>query len=542
MFLSGSKPCSIMRVVPLIFLAVDLSAAPLLAETPAAKIYDFSIPAGPLESVLNQFVRITSTNLSYADELPETAQSAGVNGRYPAEAALQTILSDTGVTAKPQNGGGFLLLTAPQATETQPTSEQQKSKTKTAEIQQDRMEMSLEAMTVTANKAEENIQDVPVSITAVDELMLEDKNIDTVRDLTDYVPNLILTDQGLSSSARPAMRGLLADVGSGISTAMFIDGIPVLGGSGYDTVLQDIERVEVLRGPQGTLYGKNAEAGVINIVTRQPNNDLHGKVSVDVGEDYKKEVALNVSGPIIQDKLFFGLSGQYYDKDGFIKNGYTGGMRDDKEHWYGKGQLRLTPTDDLDISFIFSQLEYDNDGSTIGLSEIGAAALGLTASGDREVYSGFDEKEESKGNAQALKVSYDFDDTLNLTSTTTHRFFNLKYAIDYDSNPAEIMHSTIDSETETISQELRLASNTVKMSWVAGIYYEESDSKATRESEGEAYALFGQLRYALTPSLGLTGGLRYESNDKDLQDPSTGNSFDGSWDDISPKFSVDYMP
>ncbi|WP_321413817.1 TonB-dependent receptor plug domain-containing protein [uncultured Desulfobacter sp.] len=281
-------------------------------------------------------------------------------------------------------------------------------------------EISLDSITVTANKQEENIQEVPTSITVFDELILDDKNISSVRELTDYVPNLILTDSGTSGFTRPAMRGILADVGSGVSTAMFIDGIPVLSGSGYDDILQDIERVEVLRGPQGTLYGKNAEAGAINIITRQPDNTFRGKVSVDGGEDYKKEVSLNVSGPIIQDKLFFGLSAQYYDKDGFIKNGYTGDEADDLSHWYGKGQLRWTPIDDLDISFIFSQLEYDNDGNTMGLSEDGAAALGVAASGDRKVYSDFDTKEESKTSAQALKVSYDFNDTLNLTSITTH--------------------------------------------------------------------------------------------------------------------------
>ncbi len=204
-------------------------------------------------------------------------------------------------------------------------------------------EVSLDSITVTANKQEENIQDVPTSITAFDELILDDKNIDSVGELTDYVPNLILTYSGISGFARPAMRGILAQSGSGVSTAMFIDGIPVLSGYGYDDTLQNIERIEVLRGPQGTLYGKSAEAGVINIITLQPDNTFRGKVSVDGGEDYKKDVSLNVSGPIIQDKLFFGLSAQYYEKDGFIKNGYTGDEADNLSHWYGKGQLRWTP-------------------------------------------------------------------------------------------------------------------------------------------------------------------------------------------------------
>nr|WP_319395859.1 TonB-dependent receptor [uncultured Desulfobacter sp.] len=411
-------------------------------------------------------------------------------------------------------------------------------------------EISLDSITVTANKQEENIQEVPMSITAFDEFILDDRNISSVSELSDYVPNLIINAQGVSGAARPVMRGMSAELGTNsVSTAMFIDGVPVLTFAGYEDTLQNIERVEVLRGPQGTLYGKSAEAGAINIITRQPDNAYRGKISVDCGQDYKKEVAFSLSGPIVQDRFFFGLSGQYYDKDGFIKNGYTGDVENDKEHWFGKGQLKWTPINGLDLSLIFSQLEYDNDGNKMGLSEDGAAALGLTASGDREVYSDFDTKEESFTSSQALKVSYDFNDTLNVTSITSHRLSKTDFDIDYDFNPVALWPASNNNEYDKIAQELRLSSNTKKMSWVAGIYYDNDDDTTdvtmasmtrNRELGGEAFAIFGQLRYALTPKIGVTGGLRYETQEKDMQDYITGNSFDDTWDDIAPKFSVDY--
>jgi len=416
--------------------------------------------------------------------------------------------------------------------------------------EREQSKISLDTITVTANKQEENIQDVSMSITAFDELTLEDRNITSVRDLTDYVPNLVLTNpSGTAVYTRPVMRGIVNEVSSDVSTAMFIDGVPVLSGSGFGDPLQDIERVEVLRGPQGTLYGKNAVAGAINIITRQPDNDFRGKVSVDGGEDYKKEVSVNLSGPISQDKLFLGLSGQYYDKDGWITNGYTGDEMNDKEYWYGKGQLRWTPLDDLNIRLIFSQQEYDIGSNNMGLSEDGAASMGLTASGDREVYSGSNNYQESTISSHALRVSYDFDDTLNLTSITTHRLYETNSDTDFDFNPVQLIQATADNEEDKISQELRLASTTEKINWVAGIYYDKDDnvSKLTygsmdieRDLGGEAYALFGQLRYALTPQIGMTGGLRYETQDKDMQDRSNGNSFDDTWDDIAPKISVDY--
>ncbi len=369
--------------------------------------------------------------------------------------------------------------------------------------------ISLDTITVTANKQEENIQDVPMSITAFDEFTLEDKNITSVRDLTDYVPNLILSDQGVSGSARPVMRGVVAELGTfNVSTAMFVDGIPVLSFNGFEDTLQNIERVEVLRGPQGTLYGKSAEAGAINIITRQPDNTLRGKISVDGGEDYKKDVGFNVSGPIIQDKFFFGVSGKYYSKDGFITNGYTDDEANDEAHWYGKGQFRWTPTDNLDISVIFSQLQYDNDGNTMGLSEDGAASYGWVASGDREVYSDFDTREESKISTQAFKVIYDINDTLNLTSITTHRLFQTDSATDFDFSSVDGLHGTDKSKFDKISQELRLVSNTEKIKGVVGIYYDTDDNSTDQRIEtygtgydrdhgGKAYAFFGQIRYAL---------------------------------------------
>nr|WP_320191233.1 TonB-dependent receptor [uncultured Desulfobacter sp.] len=411
-------------------------------------------------------------------------------------------------------------------------------------------EISLDTLTVTANKQEENIQDVPMSITAFDELTLEDKNITSLDELTDYVPNLIILDQGVSGAAVPSMRGINAGLGTfDVATALFVDGVPILSFAGYEDTLLNIERVEVLRGPQGTLYGRSAQAGAINIISRQPDNEFRGKISVDGGEDNKKEVSLSVSGPIIQDKLFIGLSGQHYDKDGFIKNGYTGDMEGAKEHWYGKGQLRWTPTDDLDINLIVSRLEYDNDGFTMGLSEDGASSMGVIPSGDREVYSGFDTKEDSINTAQALKISYDFNDALNLSSITTHNLYEEKTASDWDFNPADLSFSTNDNEYESISQELRLASNAEKMNWVAGLFYYKYDntfdnmyrsSPTKRDMGGETYALFGQLRYALTDKLGVTGGLRYEHQDKDFEDYVSGRARDNSWDDIAPKFSVDY--
>ncbi len=421
---------------------------------------------------------------------------------------------------------------------------------------EEKQEITLDTIIVTANKQKENMQDVPIGITVFDDFMLVDKNIFSVSELADFVPNLAVTAQGTSSATVPTLRGITADLGTfSASTAMYVDGVPILSFSGYEDTLQNIERVEVLRGPQGTLYGKNAEVGVINIITRKPSNKFAGKISIDGGEEYKKELSFNVSGPIVADKFFAGLTGQYYDKDGFITNGTSGDEANDKRHWYGKGQFRLEPVDDLSIQLILSYLQYDNNGTNMGLSEKGAAALELLASGDREVYSDLEGEETTNNNTQSLKISYDWGNILNLTSITTHRYFEEDFTCDYDFNPISLMHSDTTADYDKLSQELRLSSTATRMKWVAGLYYDKDDdtwsnvtssvypmmkSVVDRDLGGESYAVFGQVRYALTDKFGATGGLRYEHQDKDFQDNTTGASFDDSWEDISPKFSLDY--
>ena len=539
MFLSGSKPCSIMRVVPLIFLAVALSAAPLLAETPAAKLYDFSIPAGPLESVLNQFVRITSTNLSYADELPETAQSAGVNGRYPAEAALQTILSDTGVTAKPQNGGGFLLLTAPQATETQPTSEQKKSKTTMSEIQQDRMEMTLENMTVTAQKTEEKVHDVPISISVFDEVFLEDRMIDSVADISLYTPGFDIVDNGLGLVYAPTIRGLFSSAGIKPVAGLFIDGIPMFKG-GYDLALMDIQRVEVLKGPQGTLYGKNAEAGVINVISRKPDNETRGKIKASLGTDNKRELACSVSGPIVRDKFYIALAGKHYEKDGFIKNTYKDKMEDDREHNFGKINLRWTPTDDLELFLISSKIKYNEGGAKEGSNKT-----------YREVSNDFDTFNKSDTVSNALNISYNINDTLSLASTTTHTKENKNIAFDFDYSNILKSHILDCSTSKLLSEELKLNYENDNMRLVSGIYIEDEKSTLDRDAikaagtthsandiTADSIGVFSHVTYDINERLSVLGGLRYDNVKQEYKDST--QTIDNDESEVSPKIGLTY--
>jgi iron complex outermembrane receptor protein len=414
----------------------------------------------------------------------------------------------------------------------------------------------LGSVTVTAQKSEEEAQEVPVSMTVLGENDIEDMGIDSVIDLAHFAPNLMVFAEGVSGMNTPAIRGIHGFVESlTVSSGLFVDGIPILLPAGFEDMLLDIERVEVLRGPQGTLYGKNTEAGAINIITRKPDNDLRGKISVELGTDAKKEVALNLSGPLQKDKLFFGLSGSFYDKEGFIDNTYLDETANDRRHWYGKIYLRWTPVDRLDISFISSLLQYNDGGNSMSLGDYGASLYGLPAPQNRIVTSGFTGENESRTYAQALNISYNLSESLTLTSITTRKVYEDVGALDWDFTPAKLMHSYKDSEYSKISQELRLNSTGDKLKWLVGFYYDQDNndidasvdsdypsmvSKTDREIDGNAYAIFGQASYAILPQLSLVMGLRYESQEMDFEDHVSGTVADNSWDDISPKVALEY--
>ncbi len=420
----------------------------------------------------------------------------------------------------------------------------------------------LETITVTAQKHEENVQEVPMSITVFGEQDIEDKKIESVGELADFVPNFMIFDEGGPGINSPSMRGIHAPFTSyTTSVGLFIDGIPVLSAFGYEDALLDIERIEVLRGPQGTLYGKNTEAGVINIITAQPNNEFRGKItgewgkmlSAEAGDKTKNEISFNLSGPIQKDRLFLGFSGQFYKRDGFIENITTGDTMDDREHWLGKAHLRWTPTDQLYISFIASMLEHDDGGANLSLGEYGAAIYGLSLMEDRKVASNLKGHVEPSANSQALKITYDINDFFTLTSITTRRDYDDVAENDFDYSPETISHNAKDNELRTTAQELRLNYASEQLKWLFGLYYDNDDKyfktettsktgvkKKNNEICGDSYSAFVNATYSLTKRLSLIAGLRYEKQDQDYKDKINDKHFDDSWNALTPKIGMEY--
>ncbi|WP_084813641.1 TonB-dependent receptor [Desulfogranum japonicum] len=425
-------------------------------------------------------------------------------------------------------------------------------------------ETTLEPIVVTAQKREESIQEVSMGISAFTGQIVEDAQIESLSDLADLVPGLMVFNEGGPGMNTPSLRGLHAPYDTlTLSTGLFIDGVPVQSVLGFENTFLDIERVEVLRGPQGTLYGKNTEAGVINIITRQPGNDFQGSLSANIGtwlssendDSLTQAYTVKLSGPILKDKLFIGIAGKFSQNDGIIENTFTGEAADDREKWFGRAHLRWTPTGQMDVSFIATQLQYNNGAAFMNMGEYGAQHYNLPAPAYRKVSSNLQGENNSSDQSQSLKVDYEINDAFALTSVTSRRVYNDEAVSDFDFTSATLMHTKKDSKFTTLSQELRLSYDNGGVKWLTGIYgdkdeanwninmdYGSMTSVTDRDIDGNTYAVFTNLTYPLSQQFSLVGGLRYESTEKELQDHVSTKQADDSWDAITPKLALEYRP
>lgn len=327
---------------------------------------------------------------------------------------------------------------------------------------------------------------------------------------------------------------------------IYIDGVPSNDRLDFDASMANVERVEVLRGPQGTLYGKDAIGAVINIITKTGDNKWHGNLGAEYGNNNYVQGTFSLQGPAVKDKLFLGVNGQYQRDDGWIKNIYPGMERDanNKSDQRYSGYLLYKPINRLSAKLT---LGYDHrrrnwiDG--YGLS--GGIPVNSANRNDAE-YVSFEMPtyEKTESNSQALNITYDFD-ALSLTSVTTRRKadMNAKYDSDFMSGVSFMGLEQFDSTTlETWTQEFRASStNKEGIRWVGGVYFdfEQRDQgpygmqfpnfdpatytylgnfemNAISRSDSNTQAVFGQVMIPLLAGFELTAGGRYQQIEKKM--------------------------
>jgi len=392
---------------------------------------------------------------------------------------------------------------------------------------------------VTAEKTPENLQDVPLSVTAITEQEIEDADITSLEEIARNVPNFSFFPSGDRSFALYSIRGLSNSsvIANRDPVDFYIDGVPYGFSAFLDVDLPDLERVEVLRGPQNVLYGRNSLAGVVNLITRQPTNEFEFSGIANYGNFNNLDLRASVSGPLIEDNLFFRLSGSYGSRDGYVHNTLLDEGVNEQSGGTGRARLLWTPSEAWEIALNASFDNYRDGASSY---------VPLSQSDPFEAEQNLDGFNELTVNAQSLRIAYTHPD-FRATSITAHRHSRNDFEYDGDYTAADAVVRLIDElSTRVFSQELRFQSPETadRFEWLVGAYYESNQLDSTdngfrygpdaatslglpfpdgtlnltnSEVSSDAFALFGQVSYRPIDALTLTTGLRYESTTSTLE-------------------------
>ena len=457
---------------------------------PIGGSYEFNIPSQPVEQALDLFAKQTGLLLLFPYDQVQSIETSPLAGQYSIEKALSILLQGTGLSSDLTKGGviaisrnglngkGKRMNTNTKKTLLATLVGVFASGAAVTAVGQDdegaKSQARLDEIIVTAQKREQRLQDVPISISAVSSAALEKLNIQDIGDLYGRIPSLYFTSNSAETprtgdSASPSIRGIIKR-SNDPTVGVYIDDIyqPNLG---FDMDFLDLERLEVLRGPQGTLFGRNTLAGAMRLVTRKPSDDLRGKLVVESAEFGTFSAKAHVSGPLISDKLTAGLTVQTQTTDGYIKNTTRRSHQLDGEAKSARLSFNFTPTETLDALFSADYTDSDR-GITYGVNPGCNCYV---------VDSDLDGRVDAENYGFSLTVNWELP---NITVTSATGYRNINTFTDYDSDGAGLLRGnrqTLLDEAEFISEELRFASNNDgNVNWVVGIFGFESKSKHAR--------------------------------------------------------------
>ena len=251
----------------------------------------------------------------------------------------------------------------------------------------------IEVLVVTAQKKEEALQDVPIAVSAFSQDTLEAQKIDGGPNLQQAIPNVSFAKSNFTNSFNFQIRGI-GSKGVGVSADQGVgvheNNAPLQTSNLFEAEFYDVERVEVLRGPQGTLYGRNATGGVVNIITAKPNDSFEAMARAEIGNYGTQKARGMVNIPIVGDKLMLRAAGSYVKRDGFVENTFNGHKVDDRDLWSSRISLAFNPTEKLRTNFMWEHFKEDDNRARIGkqlcTKDDGPATVGGVATGANRKY------------------------------------------------------------------------------------------------------------------------------------------------------------
>ncbi len=448
-----------------------------------------------------------------------------------------------------------------------------------------------EEIVVTATKRSSTLQDIPIAVSVTSEETINQAQILDLSDLQSVVPTLRIAQLQSSINTNFSIRGFgngANNAGIEPSVGVFIDGVYRSRSAGGISDLPNIERVEVLSGPQSTLFGKNASAGVISVVTKKPSGESLGNISASLG-NFGQAVVKGYYEGGISDNAAFSIAASHNERDGYATNLATGEDLNNRNRQAVRGQLLLNPSDTTEIRFIADYDTIDERCCFAGNLVSGPASFAIRAAGGQlvdndpealEFFGNVNSTNEQDNAGISMQIDKEFDN-FQLTSITSFRDLDTFFVIDTDFTSADIASNSTDSQIETLTQEIRLTSTSGdRFDWMVGGYFfdesvESEDNLTwgngfrpyvdvlsaaagapgaigsiesalglpsgafyrpgdgtTEEStlDNQAVSIFGQLDFHLTDSLTATVGLNYTKDEKDVSINQTRSDPFGSVD------------
>ena len=455
----------------------------------------------------------------------------------------------------------------------------------------------LEEIVVTARLRSENLQEVPVAVNAFTAEDIEDAGIQRPNDYLSLVPNVTLVEAQNAGTTFLTIRGITQVRNNEPPVAVSIDGMLQTSPNQFNQALLDVEQIEVLKGPQGALYGRNAIGGAINITTRQPTNEFQGRIQVGAGNGDHTQAQISLSGPVSEDRLYYRLNGTWLDRGGYLDNVFRGDKVDYIEEtslqlrldwliddaWSADIRAYYSDTVGGALNYNWQAFDYHLDAFTFRAADANDAA-GV-------VYEMNNRGENDRGIFElALKLDYEAD-WGTFTSITAQNQLEEWYGSDqapysesltqYPFGPGIPFDGVAQQywDIDALSQEVRFASSGDQaLRWLVGAYYVQTDrfistpvvddtgvgivriereptgagqpatfSFLADDNDNSAYAFFGQLNYDVSDQFEASLALRYDEDSRaQIVSPhnttgSQGARREATFDKLQPKVTLRYL-
>ncbi|HEY5759793.1 MAG TPA: TonB-dependent receptor [Steroidobacter sp.] len=573
---------------------VAVVSVSMAAESSAAILrHNLHIPRQTLDVALKDLAQQTGLQIvRFSDAVKGDAMVGPLNGNYSAEQALRELLAPTGLTYRPLNDRAYIVVTPQELTQKSgavtstrdslTVSDQASAATQALRVAQaeeggaipksasetnlagaaaSNEVGALEEIIVTAQKVEERLRDIPMSITAMTGRDLQALGATQFVDFANTVPSLNFTSSG-AGQTQVNLRGITSGYNVSPTVGIYVDDVPYGSSTAFtaaaqlalDVGLFDMSRVEILRGPQGTLYGASTMGGLVKYVTNVPDTTAYGgtvRANVsstrDGGVGYDASSAVNI--PLVDDKAALRASGFYAHNGGYVDNLTLNDEDVDQADIYGgRIDLLFAPTERFSARVTAFAQDIDRDGS---IAADFNRTTGVAIDGELEQRHPVAESFEQSFRLASATLKYSFD-FATLTSISSYQTMRSDAITDFSALYVPVFGGPSlfsafglarDADTDKFTQELRLSASGEVVDWLIGGFYTNEDSDQLQRLlpfdptgapsafnpltarilvKYEEYAAFGNLTFHVTDKLDVTGGVRYAHNEQEQSQIASG--------------------